>query len=588
MSSLDNLKSVSTLRGLARLLRFKPSALSYLVLKQPTAMRYRTFEIPKRKGGTRIIQAPNPALKLVQQRLSDLLQDCIDEINVAKDRKDRIAHGFKRRRSIITNARRHRNRRHVFNIDLENFFPSINLGRVRGYFIRDSNFALHPDVATLIAQIACHNNALPQGSPCSPVISNLIGHLLDMRLVRLVSKVGCTYSRYADDLTFSTNKKTFPVEIAVVSGKDPHRWVPGAPLQNIVARSGFRINEEKTRMQYRGSRQEVTGLVVNKKINIRHEYRHAVRAMVHSLLTKGSFELYAYDQNAVPVRLAKRTGTPDQLHGMLGFIDTIDLYNRREIEGSKDPAHPSTKELTYRRFLIYTYLYAAEKPVIVCEGDTDNVYLTHAIRGLAREFPDLAGVEGGKIRLKVRLFKYPRTSTARILGLNDGGSSLLAKFVGTYKKETEKFKAPGGENPFIILYDNDSGAKGLRSAIQEVSQKPVTGKENFVRVVQNLYALPTPLARGATQSKIEDFFDAAVKATIINGKKFDDKNHLETATHYGKKVFAHQVVRPNADTIDFTGFRPLLTNLVAIIASHRRSILQPAQPIQPVQPSATP
>src|SRR5207253_493823 len=88
---------------------------------------------------------------------------------------------------------------------------------VRGYFIRDKNFVLNEKVATVIAQIACHENALPQGSPCSPVISNLIAHVLDTHLVRLASRVGCTYSRYADDLTFSTNKKPFPREIAIAS-----------------------------------------------------------------------------------------------------------------------------------------------------------------------------------------------------------------------------------------------------------------------------------------------------------------------------------------------------------------------------------
>jgi RNA-directed DNA polymerase len=95
----------------------------------------------------------------------------VDEINTANNRKDRIAHGFKRKRSIITNARQHSNRRYVFNIDLEDFFPSINFGRVRGFFIRDKGFALNDDVATVIAQIACHEDALPQGSPCSPVVS---------------------------------------------------------------------------------------------------------------------------------------------------------------------------------------------------------------------------------------------------------------------------------------------------------------------------------------------------------------------------------------------------------------------------------
>jgi retron-type reverse transcriptase len=228
MSRLNSLKATVTRSDLAKLLPSKPAVLAYVLFKQPAAAKYKTFEISKRSGGKRTICAPIDALKVIQQKLSILLQDCVDEINQAKNLKDRIAHGFKRKRSIITNARQHRNRRHVFNLDLEGFFPSINFGRVRGFFIHDKNFALHKDVATVIAQIACYENALPQGSPCSPVISNLIAHVLDMHLVRLASKVGCTYSRYADDLTFSTNKKVFPPEIAKPSDTDPHLWIPGS------------------------------------------------------------------------------------------------------------------------------------------------------------------------------------------------------------------------------------------------------------------------------------------------------------------------------------------------------------------------
>jgi hypothetical protein len=134
MSRLGNLKSAATLGDLANLLQFKASGLSYILYKQPAAAKYTTFQIPKKNGGTRTIEAPTSALKLVQQRLSVLLQDCVDEINTATGRKDRIAHGFKRKLSISTNAWEHRGRSFVFNIDLEDFFPSINFGRVRGYF----------------------------------------------------------------------------------------------------------------------------------------------------------------------------------------------------------------------------------------------------------------------------------------------------------------------------------------------------------------------------------------------------------------------------------------------------------------------
>ena len=76
--------------------------------------------------------------------------------------------------------------------------------------MKNRDFGLHERVATVVAQIACHDNSLPQGSPCSPVLSNLIGHVMDIRVVRLASKAGCIYSRYADDLTFSTNRAQFP------------------------------------------------------------------------------------------------------------------------------------------------------------------------------------------------------------------------------------------------------------------------------------------------------------------------------------------------------------------------------------------
>ena len=86
-----------------------------------------------------------------------------------------------------------------------------------------------------------------------------------------------------------------------------------------------------------------------------------------------------------------------------------------------------------------------------------------------------------------------------------------------------------------------------------------------------MYAVPTPIPFEKKCSKIEDFFDSATKATVIDGKTFDDGNKIDVAKHYGKKVFAHKVVQTKADTIDFTGFRPLLTNLVAAIKKHQAS-----------------
>jgi RNA-directed DNA polymerase len=569
MSRLGSLKSITTRAEMATLLQFKSASLAYVLFKQPDAAKYKTFEVPKRSGGNRKIHAPINALKLMQKKLSVLLQDCVDEINTAKNLNNRVSHGFTRKRSIITNARRHRNRRYVFNLDLEDFFPSIHFGRIRGFFIKDRNFALHKDVATVIAQIACRDKTLPQGSPCSPVISNLIAHVLDMHLVSLASKVGCTYSRYADDLTFSTNKSVFPPEIAVPSDADPNLWVLGDELKRLITHSDFFVNNRKTHMQYRTSRQNVTGLVVNRRINVRQEYRHDVRAMVHRLLNTGGFDVYGKVEKSGVVTLEKRPGNMNELHGMLGFIDNIDLGHRKNTPGWKSSDKLSSSELMYQRFLIYMNFFDAARPVILCEGKTDNIYLTHAIRSLAPHYPFLATVApNGKVHLNVRLYKYRKSSTARILRLSDGGSSALLDFIVTYRREAEKFKGPGLKNAFVALYDNDAGAKGIKSYIKGFAGPTFTGTEPFVHVFQNLYAVPTPIPGATQSSKIEDFFEPSLKGTILHGKTFDEKNGLDTDTHYGKKIFAEAVVRPHATTINFDGFRPLLTNLEAAIKAH--------------------
>ncbi|MBV9576948.1 MAG: RNA-directed DNA polymerase, partial [Chloroflexi bacterium] len=132
MSRLASLKAARTRADFARLLEFGPSELAYLLYVLPESQKYQTFRIRKRSGGERTIDAPLAGLKIAQRKLADLLQDCADEIEAASGRVDLVTHGFKRKHSIITNSTRHRDRRHVLNLNLEDFFPSINFGRVLG------------------------------------------------------------------------------------------------------------------------------------------------------------------------------------------------------------------------------------------------------------------------------------------------------------------------------------------------------------------------------------------------------------------------------------------------------------------------
>ena len=182
MPRLEKLKQVSTKKQLALLLGVKTPFLTHTLYIKKSADQYSQFDIPKKTGGSRTINAPSDGLKSLQSNLSTLLLDCIDEINEAKGIKPSLSHGFVRERSIITNASKHLNNKNVLNIDLMDFFDSFNFGRVRGFFIKNNHFNLDPHIATVIAQIACYKNVLPQGSPCSPVITNLITHSLDIRL----------------------------------------------------------------------------------------------------------------------------------------------------------------------------------------------------------------------------------------------------------------------------------------------------------------------------------------------------------------------------------------------------------------------
>lgn len=574
MSRLTALRAALTLRDFAAIVGFKPAWLTYILYVQSSSDKYKKFEIPKKSGGTRTISAPSGDLKLLQRRLSDLLQDCVEDINIANGRHDdglnpdTIAHGFKRKRSIVTNALRHRRRRFVFNTDISDFFGSINFGRVRGFFISDKNFLLNPKVATIIAQIACFENCLPQGSPCSPVISNLIGHILDIHLVRLAAKHSCIYSRYADDLTFSTNEKDFPSAVAVRDKGDSHQWNAGGELVHLIKISGFSLNSAKTRMQYWTSRQEVTGLVVNEGLNVRSDYRRLARAMVHKLLNSGDYyfkrKVLGEDGKAVDEQVL---GRPRQLHGVLGFIDQVDK-----------PACGSvsrTKSETFRRFLLFDRFYRISRPVLLCEGKTDNVYLTHAIRSLVKQFPELAKVnDQGKIELQVSRFRYAGRSTNRILGLN-GGTADIGHFLRLYRAEVEKISAPGMQWPVIVLIDNDSGCQPIYNTIKQLTGKRPSGKDPYIHVFRNLYVVPTPVLGEAKESKIEDFFDDETRNTILGGRSFNPSNDYDPKTEYGKADFAYKVVEVNAASIDFSGFRPLLERITEVIAVHQAKMTQP-------------
>ncbi|MCK4143621.1 RNA-directed DNA polymerase [Ralstonia pseudosolanacearum] len=578
MNRLASLKAAASLHALALVLGYKAKGLAYVVHGISDTAKYKDFQIPKRSGGFRTISAPIPELKRLQKHLAKLLDDCIADIDTARGVKNNLSHGFRRKHSIMTNAAVHRGRRYVFNIDLHDFFGTINFGRVWRFFEKHREFKLNPSVARTIAQIACHNKALPQGSPCSPVISNLIGHVLDMRMVQLAAKVGCHYSRYADDLTFSTNKKDFPSSIATKIDETT-QWAPGKALIREINRCGFAINPTKTRMQLKDFRQDVTGIVVNSKINVRTEYSRNVRAMVHSLVTKGEFQIrrtHRDDKGAWTEKTEK--GTESQLRGMLSFIDSVRHFeqnkNTPEKRGASDIHVPrrDAKELDgqarlYRRFLLFTQFFRPTLPFLICEGKTDNVYIRCALRQLAAKHPALATVSGTEIKFGVEFFNYTKTAN-RILHLG-GGTGDMCDFIAKYGVEFDSFKYDGKRHPVIVLIDNDSGAGPIFSAIKKAtkSKTDIDGSQPYYFIRDNLYVVPVPKL-GGKQTAIEDFFERTVLDTKLGGKVFSRSDKFDHATQYGKHLFSEHVIKKNQKTINFSGFDAILHRISDVLVFH--------------------
>jgi RNA-directed DNA polymerase len=315
-------RPLATSQDVARYFGVQHGRMLWTLYKAPDATRYRHFEIPKRTGGMRAIHAPNGLVR----ELQDKLQTDLTKLFHAHPN----AHGFIPERSVATNAAAHTGRRWVLNVDLEEFFPSINFGRVRGLFLKPP-FDMGPAAAAVCAQIATYRNGLPQGAPTSPVISNYIASALDRRLLRLAREHKLAYSRYADDITFSTDLPQFPVAIAAheqIEGGGL-KVVAGDLLAQVIGSCGFAINPRKVRLQGQGVRQSVTGLSVNAKVNVERRRIRQIRAMLHAWRKFGLDA--AAREHFEKYRGGKRRNAPDEcakafrniVYGHLAFVKMV-------------------------------------------------------------------------------------------------------------------------------------------------------------------------------------------------------------------------------------------------------------------------
>lgn len=283
--------------------------LNYFANPDICKKRYQTFTVKKKSGADRIINAPVRGLKNILRPLNLVLQ-CMYKPHQA-------ATGFVVEKSIVDNATKHVGQNYVLNIDLKDFFHSFDRNRVKmGFYL--SPFNLKEDkepLAFLLASLCTHpfevdgqiKTVLPQGSPTSPTITNILCYRLDRRLAGLAKRFGANYTRYADDITFSSlhniyNQNDFNNELRRIIEED----------QQLT------INSNKTRLQKDVHRQEATGLVVNDKVNVRRRYIKQLRMWLYY------WEKYGY---AKAEQIFKRDYVSDKGHIMKGTPNMMNVID---------------------------------------------------------------------------------------------------------------------------------------------------------------------------------------------------------------------------------------------------------------------
>ena len=299
---------------------------------------YHEFNIAKHGGKTRTIQAPDKRLKMLQRKLAKLL----DEIY----RPRNGVHGFVKNRSVRTNADAHLRRRFVINLDIESFFPTITEKRVEGLF---KALGVNDRVSEIVARLCCVSDRLPQGAPTSPVISNMICFRLDKELQSIAKANRCIYTRYADDLTFSSHQPpTGMFESMPPAGRFApdllHSTVRAAFLNN-----GFALNVNKAYYADKHSRKTVTGLRVNELVNVDRRYIRNIRAALFRVEKDG----VAAAQAALLANYQNPAALAAHLQGRIAWVGHV-----------KGRADPTFRSVAHR----FNKLFPASKLNILADA----------------------------------------------------------------------------------------------------------------------------------------------------------------------------------------------------------------------------
>lgn len=281
---------------------------------------YIEYEIPKKHGGTRKISAPKKILK----RIQGVLKIKLESVYIPKN----CVNGFVTNKSIYTNAYRHEASEYLLNIDLSDFFPSINFNRIKS-LLQNPPFNANSNTSIMLANLLTNSNGLPQGASTSPILSNMICRRMDNRLFKYCEKYNGIYTRYADDISLSWNCVN-----NIGYFYDEKNKVLNKILTLIIEEEGFEINHKKTYYSSKNGHKEVTGVIVNKYVNVPKDYFYRLRSIINDVYKNGFDIAYRHHCEKMKIKYEPE-GTNQFVRKLMGMMSYYKMIVNNEVFSRK-------------------------------------------------------------------------------------------------------------------------------------------------------------------------------------------------------------------------------------------------------------
>lgn len=364
--------NIKSKENLCEFLEISFSELDYILLNSNKL--YYFFKIPKKNGTLRDIHSPNANLMKVQNKIKQGLMDNL--------RPKKCVHAYVKKKDIKSNARKHVRSRFILNVDLKDFFRTITFNRIVGLF-KSYPFSFSEEISQMLAKLVCFQSRLPQGAPTSPIISNYICRNFDGQLTKICHELKCYYSRYADDITISTRVRSFPAFFGTYDDIN-REFVLSEVFKRVFISNVFFINNNKIRFQTCFQRQVVTGLTVNKKLNINRLYLKKVRATLHAIekfgVEKAMYSHFEKNRIQIDKNNLQRNVSYflKRISGKISFVGFV--------KGKDDDTYIKLVNRVKKIFpeanlsIIYKETALSDVPIVITEGKTDWKHLKAAIR----------------------------------------------------------------------------------------------------------------------------------------------------------------------------------------------------------------